>query len=55
MEKKNLKEVSIEELISYSKQKDTPAVTIIDNVSEREFKYINLLSDRLFIEPMIVK
>ena len=25
MEKKNLKEVSIEELISYSKQKDTPA------------------------------
>ena len=55
MEKKNLKEVSIEELISYSKQKDTPAVTIIDNVSEREFKYINLLSDRLFIEPIIVK
>lgn len=55
MEKKNLKEVSIEELISYSKQKNTPAVTIIDNVSEREFKYINLLSDRLFIEPIIVK
>ena len=55
MEKKNLKEVSIEELISYSKQKDIPAVTIIDNVTEREFKYIKLLSNRLFIEPIIVK
>ena len=55
MEKKNLKEVSIEELISYSKQKDTPAVTIIDNVTEREFVYINWLFDRLFIEPIIVK
>ena len=55
MEKKNLKEVSIEELIAYSKQKDTLAVTIIDNVEGKEFKYINLLSDRLFIEPIIVK
>lgn len=55
MEKKNLKEVSIEELIAYSKQKDTPAVTIIDNVTERELIYINLLSDRLFIEPIIIK
>ena len=55
MKKKNLKEVSIEELIAYSKQKDTPAVTIIDNVTERERIYINLLSDRLFIEPIIIK
>ena len=55
MKKKNLKEVSIEELIAYSKQKDTPAVTIIDNVTERELIYINLLSDRLFIEPIIIK
>lgn len=55
MENKDFKEVSFEELISYSKQEDTPAVTIIDNVTEREFKYINLLYDRLFIEPIIVK
>ena len=55
MEKKKLKEVSIEELISHSKQKDTPAVTIIDNVTEKELKYINLISNRLIIEPIIIE
>ena len=55
MKKENLKEANIKELISYSKQKDTPAVTIIDNMTGKEFEYVNLLSDRLFIEPIIIK
>ena len=38
MEKKKLKEVNIKEVISYSKQKDTPAVTIIDNIGEEELE-----------------
>ena len=55
MKKENLKEANIKELISYSKQKDTPAVTIIDNMTGKEFEYINLLSDRLFLEPIVVE
>ena len=38
MKKENLKEANIKELISYSKQKDTPAVTIIDNMTGKEFE-----------------
>ena len=55
MEKKDFKELSIEELITYSKQKETPAITIIEGVTDEEFKYVDLISERLFIEPIIVK
>ena len=55
MEKKKLKEVNIKEVISYSKQKDTPAVTIIDNVGDEELEYINSMSDKLLIEPIAVE
>ena len=55
MEKKNFKEVSIEELINYSKQKETPVVTIIENITDKDFQYVDQISERLFIEPIIVK
>lgn len=55
MEKKDFKNLSLEELITYSKQKETPAITIIESVTDDEFKYVDLISERLFIEPMIVK
>ncbi len=55
MEKKDFKEVSIEELITYSKQKESPKITIIESITDEEFKYVDLISKRLFIEPIIVK
>ena len=55
MEKKEFKKLSLEELITYSKQKETPSITIIENVTDKDFKYIDLISERLFIDPIIVK
>lgn len=55
MKNKKLKELSIEELITYSKQKETPSITIIESVTDEELKNVNLISERLYIEPIIVK
>ena len=52
MEKKDLKQVSIEELITYSKQKEVPAVTIIQDITDNEFKYVDLISERLKLQPI---
>lgn len=42
MTKTDNKAVPIYELISYSKQKEVPAVVIIDDVSDEDFKYIDI-------------
>lgn len=55
MDKKDLKKVNLEELITYSKQKETPSITIIERISDEELEYVDLISERLFIEPIIVK
>ncbi len=55
MEKKDLKKVSIEELISYSKQKEVPTVTIIEDVTDEEFKYVDLVSERLKLRVIMVE
>lgn len=54
MKKKDFKEVSIEELITYSKQKETLEITIIESVTDEDFQYVDIISERLFIEPIIV-
>ena len=48
-------EVTIEELISYSKQKEVPAVTIIDDLTEKQFNYISKIADRLRILIILIK
>ena len=53
MTKTDNKVVPIEELISYSKQKEVPAVVIIYNVSDENFKYIDIISERLKLRPII--
>lgn len=55
MTKADYKVVPIEELISYSKQKEVPAVVIIDDVSNVEFEYIDTISERLKLRPIIVE
>lgn len=55
MTKTDYKPVPIEELISYSKQKEVPSVVIIDDVSDEDFKYIDIISERLKLRPIIVK
>ena len=54
MTKSDFKAVTIEELISYSKQKEVPAVVVIDDVSDEDFKYIDVIAERLKIQPIIV-
>ena len=49
------KAIPIDELISYSKQKEVPAVVIIDDVSDEDFKYIDIISERLKLRPIIVE
>lgn len=55
MIKSDFKVVTIEELISYSKQKEVPTVVIIDNVSDEDFKYVDIISERLKLCPIIVE
>lgn len=43
MIKLEFKPVPIEQLISYSKQKEVPAVVIIDDVLDEDFKYIDII------------
>ena len=49
------KAIPIDELISYSKQKEVPAVVIIDDVSDEDFKYLDIISERLKLRPIIVE
>ena len=54
MTKSDFKVVRIEELITYSKQKEVPAVVVIDDVSDDGFKYVDVISERLKLQPIIV-
>lgn len=42
-----LKEVKLKEIISYSKQKESPRVTVLDSITDDEFKEIGELIGRL--------
>lgn len=55
MTKSDFRAVSIEELVSYSRQKDVPSVIIIDDVTDKDFKYVDLISERLKLRPIIVE
>lgn len=55
MTKSEFKAVTIEEIISYSKQKEVPAVVVIDDVSDENFKYVDIISERLKLRPIIVE
>lgn len=48
-------QVSLAEVISYTKQKDVPAVTIIDDVTGEDFKYIGIIASRLKLYVILVK
>lgn len=43
----DLKSISIEELISYSKQKESPTITVIDDIRAENFNYIVQMMERL--------
>ncbi len=47
MSKNILKRVSLEEVISYSKQKESPKITVLDSITDDEFKEIGELIGRL--------
>lgn len=51
----DLQKVTLNELISYSKQKEVPPVTIIDDITNEEFDYINEISNRLKLRILLVK
>lgn len=52
---KELIEVTVEELISYSKQKEVPAVTVIDDLTTEQFNYVSIIADRLRLLIILVK
>jgi len=39
--------ISLEEIISYSKQKESPRITVVDSITDDEFKEIGELIGRL--------
>ena len=47
MRNKTLEIVSLQELISYSKQKESPRITVLDSITDDEFKEIGELIGRL--------
>ena len=55
MKKEELEQVSIDELISYSKQKEVPAVTIIDDITKDEFDYVYTIAERLSLFVVLIK
>lgn len=55
MSKLDFIQVSLEEVISYTKQKDVPAVTIIADVTGEDFKYIGIIASRLKLYVILVK
>ena len=44
---KDLKSISLEETIAYSKQKESCTITVIDNLSAEEFEYVATVAERL--------
>lgn len=48
-------EVTMDELISYSKQKEVPPVTIIDDLTKEQFDYISNIADRLRLLVILIK
>lgn len=42
-----LKDVKLKEIISYSKQKESPKITVLDSITDDEFKEIGELIGRL--------
>lgn len=52
---KELIEVTMENIISYSKQKAVPAVTIIDDLTNEQFNYVSTIADRLRLLIILVK
>ena len=55
MKKEELEKVSLEELISYSKQKEVPEVTIIDDITEEQFDYVYTIAERLCLFVVLIK
>ena len=47
--------VSTKELISYSKQKEVPPVTIVENFSLEELDFVELLSKRLKFNYVLIE
>ena len=47
-------EVTMEELMSYSKQKEVPPVTIIDDLTKEQFDYISNIADRLRLLVILI-
>ncbi len=48
-------EVTVKELISYSKQKEVPSVTIIDDLTEEQNNYVSTIADRLNLLVILIK
>ncbi len=42
-----MEQVSLQEVISYSKQKESPRITVVDSITDDEFKEIGELIGRL--------
>ena len=47
MENKALENVSLQEVISYSKQKESPRITVVDSITDEEMQEIGELIGRL--------
>ena len=55
MVRTDIKAIRLEELITYSKQKEASTVTIIDDVSDEDIEYIEIISERLNLIYFSVK
>ena len=55
MEKREFEQISIEELISYAKQKEVPHVTIIDDLTKEECDYVYTIAERLCLLVFLIK
>lgn len=47
MENRTLETASLQEVISYSKQKESPRITVLDSITDEEFREIGELIGRL--------
>ena len=50
-----LEEISLEEIITFSKKENSPPVVILDELSEDEFEYAKTIAERLRIKILQVK
>ena len=50
-----LEEISLEELITFSKKENSPPVVILDELSENEFEHAKTITERLRIKILQVK